>query len=67
VYDTEGHFLGQTPIQLRLRPGPQAISLRPFGQPPGDPDPIDVVVRVGETVSIVRRLDQTPDVVGTRP
>jgi hypothetical protein len=63
VYDTEGHFLGQTPIQLRLRPGRHQISLRPFGQPPGDPDPIEVDVRVGETVSIVRRLDQTPDVV----
>jgi len=67
VYDAEGHFLGQTPIQLRLEVGAQSISLRPFGQPPGDRDPIEVNVRAGETVSIVRRLETTPDVVGAQP
>ncbi len=60
VYDDEGHFLGQTPIQLQLREGTQSLSLRPFGQPPGDSDPIQIEVRPGETVSIVRRLEEPP-------
>lgn len=58
VYDAEGHFLGQTPIQLQLRPGVQQLTLRPFGQPPGDPDPIIVDVTAGETLSVVRRLEE---------
>ena len=57
VYDERGRFLGQTPMQLRLPTGRYSLTLRPFGQPPGDPTPIVVDVRPAETVSIVRRLD----------
>jgi hypothetical protein len=57
VYDGEGHFLGQTPIQLRLAEGEHTLTLRPFGQPPGDPDPLRVRVTTAQAVSIVKRLD----------
>ncbi len=66
VYDDGGHFLGQTPIQLRLRAGTQELSLRPFGQPPGDAEPVRIDVVSQETVTIVRRLSETPDVVGAQ-
>ncbi len=67
VYDSDGHFLGQTPIQLRLRAGTQELSMRPFGQPPGDAEPLRVNVVSEESVTIVRRLEGTPDVVSAQP
>jgi hypothetical protein len=66
VYDSDGHFLGQTPIQLRLRAGAQELSLRPFGQPPGDAEPVRINVVSQESVTIVRRLEGTSDVVGAQ-
>nr|MDQ3037781.1 PEGA domain-containing protein [Myxococcota bacterium] len=54
VYDSNGRFLGDTPLTITLPAGRHRLSLRPFGQPPSRSASVEVVS--GETARVSQPL-----------
>jgi serine/threonine-protein kinase len=56
VYNRSGRLLGQTPLRVQLPAGEQALSLRPFGQPPAIS--VNVSIPAGGTARVNRPLEE---------
>ena len=54
----EGRELGRTPLTVELPPGPQTLSLLPFGRPPGDTQQVRVYAGTSVTLRIAIREDR---------